>query len=262
MNSGLLFLLYVFFFFFKYIIINLYYLLKVSRDQLNYPDGSLIKNEEEYLKLYRAVTKTTGEIDDVTVKLGYFGAAAVEIIVSAVNISQSLDPRVVSDYIRRNIYQSFIGEFSYDARNVLLYPSNSVQYVGRYLNILAPNTIVNGTLIYPMPTWDEREFKDEYSGIEIAVMVILSVFIINSIIWGIVIWIKRKEKVIVASSPIFLVCMLIGSVFIYVSLYFWTPNMKTTAGCSIHVAFLLFGFTLLFGYVFLLYIYISSYFNI
>lgn len=172
----------------------------------------------------------------------------MELIVAGINASKSTDPQKVADYIRRNFHTSFIGEFSFDARNTVLYPSNSVQYVGKYANILAPQAILNGSLIYPMPTWKERVYEDKYSGIEIAVMVILAVCIINSIAWGIVIIIKRKEKNIVASSPIFLVCMLIGSVFIYVSLYFWTPNMKTSAGCSLHVAFLLFGFTLLFGY--------------
>lgn len=63
----------------------------------------------------------------------------------------------------------------------------------------------------------------------------------------IVVFIYRNEKEFVANSPIFLGSMLVGSILIYVSLFFWTPTHKTDAGCSLHVAFLLIGFLLLFG---------------
>lgn len=159
----------------------------------------------------------------------------------------STNVEVVSDAVRRNIFHSFVGDIFYDAQNRILNPGIVYQYTFEALNVLSPHTFSNGTLVYPMTPWDKRVLNTSYSGIEIAVIVFLVLAILNSLAWLVVVIIHRNEKEFVANSPLFLCSMLVGSILIYISIFFWTPTHKSDVGCSIHVAFLLFGFLLLFG---------------
>lgn len=153
----------------------------------------------------------------------------------------------IADSIRRNIYTSFVGDIYYDAQNRIMNPGIVIQYAYESHNALGPYTIANESLIYPMPTWAQRVQRTNYSAIEIVVFVFLVLSILNSIGWLIYVVYNRQKKEITANSPIFLVSMLVGSILVYISLFFWTPTHKTNVGCSLHVALLLFGFLLLFG---------------
>ena len=183
---------------------------------LGFPTGSFIKNYEEYLsyleeahpELFPNGTLNATEED---YKLGSYGTIACEAILNAIMNLDSVDIDVVSDAIRRGIFSSFVGEISFDAQNQILLPGVSYQIINdSVLNILGPHGVSNNSLVFPMPVWKERKMRSTYHNIEIAVLVFLILALINSLIWLIVIIAIRDRKEVVASSPIFLVSMLIG----------------------------------------------------
>lgn len=173
----------------------------------------------------------------------------MEIILNGILKAGSTNTIDVAHNIRTGVYNCFFGEIFYDASNRILSPGVATQKAFDVEHIIGPYKIANRSLVYPMPTWTEREEDFSHRTVEIVVIVLLIIAIINSAVWLVYLLINRSKKEIVASSPLFLACMLIGSIIIYASVFFWMPAHMSDAGCSIHVAFLMAGFMLLFGYV-------------
>src|SRR5690606_34302512 len=136
---------------------------------------------------------------------------------------QSFDNRDIAHAIRTGVFNSFLGEITYSSQNSNLNPGIIFQNAYNVSNIIGPYTVSNSSLIYPMPKWDERYESRKIEPIEIAVIIFSSLFILNSLAWAIYVIIKRKEKVIYASSPVFLVSMIAGSILIYISILLWMP---------------------------------------
>lgn len=168
-------------------------------------------------------------------------------ILHGIRFAGNLDPIEVSHAIRTHIYNCFYGEIYFDARNQILSPGVALQASYGVDHIIGPNTIATKQLVYPMPTWKERVEDFSHRGVEIAVIVVTCLVILNSIGWLIYLIIKRKKREIVASSPLFLAFMIIGSIIVYIGVLLWMPAHMTNAGCSAHVAFLMAGFMFLFG---------------
>lgn len=211
------------------------------------PEGKFIKNEEEYIKRLKSI-QPDYDPEGLAHKLGIYCTLAFETILAGMMAADNTDDVViVADAIRRNVHTSFIGDISYDAQNRITYPGVIIQYTYETHNALAPYTISNESLIYPIPTWKERSPRTKYGALEIVVMIFAILSILNSIGWLVYVVYNRERKEIAANSPIFLISLLIGSILVYISIFFWTPTHKSSVGCNLQVAFLLFGFLLLFG---------------
>lgn len=141
--------------------------------------------------------------------------AACELLLFGIEKSQAFDTPTLAHAIRTSTFNSFVGEFTFTAEGDNMYPGISLQGTYTHSNIIGPYSIVNATVIYPIPTWDERYEHNTLSGIEIAVIVILCIAILNSVGWIVYTVINRNEKKIIASSPLFLGCMLSGMSRLY-----------------------------------------------
>lgn len=182
--------------------------LKISPDG-GYPPAKCIESMEVYDKMF--IERFPDDyFDDPIYMLGYASVNAACMLLNAIEISNSFDEAKLTHTIRTEVFKSLIGEIRYDSRNGNLNEGVAVQIVGNRDNIFSPAIFSNASLIYPAPTWDERVEVSKYHATEIAINIIVPIFILNSLGWAIYIIIFRKERKIIASSPIFLICMLIG----------------------------------------------------
>lgn len=180
--------------------------------------GVYISNVHEYQEIFKKIFPHY-VTDDPVYMYGFTGAFAGEILFNAIEASNSFDENDLAHAIRTEVYHSFLGEIKFSSNNGNINDGIAVQIANDRDNIFSPAIYSNATLIYPMPTWEERVESNKYHATEIVMMVILPLVIINSIGWIIYIYIKRYEKKIIASSPIFLLSMLIGKSFKYIYIY-------------------------------------------
>jgi len=106
-------------------------------------------------------------------------------------------------------------------------------------------------LIYPAPTLTERKPPTTHmSTVEIIIIVLTSISILHALAWLLYLFCNRKHRVFVASSPVFLGTMLVGSLFFYASIFAWLPNYHfvTDVSCSLRVWLLALGWVLCCGY--------------
>lgn len=223
----------------------------LTESEFGFPNGTFVKSTHEYSKRLNDLYFPTG-FDFETLanryRIGYFSLFAFESILNSMITANSTEVRSVSDALRKYNYTSFLGVIDFNAQNVMMHPGVLSQNIANATTtVIAPLSISNHVLVYPMPEWKKRSIRSGFEKIEISVIVVVSILLVNSVAWFIYVIISRKKKEIAASSPIFLGSMLTGSILIYLSLIFWMPNHVTKAGCSLNVAFLSIGFVLLFG---------------
>lgn len=116
------------------------------------------------------------------------------------------------------------------------------------VDLVSPLSAATASIIYPMPTWEERVFAPKYytGTSQIAILVTVLIAAAFSIVMGILTFIFRDAKGIIASSPVFLYLMLFGSLFIYAGILTW-PLHTNSAMCMLHWWLLGLGFTMMFG---------------
>lgn len=231
-----------------------------------YPPGKYIKSSQEYDEIYSFIFPNRPIIEDIY-KIGYASAIACEIVLNAIEKSQSFNEKDIIQYIRIETLNSFLAEIMFSSNNANLNEGIAIQLAKNKKNILSPAVVSNASIVYPMPTWEERIESKKYHPAEITMSVFLVLGMINSIAWAIFIIIFRKERKIAAASPLFLISMIIGmfilfiicisinlfkigSILIYISLFLWMPMHTNTSTCILFVPFLLIGFMLLFGYIY------------
>jgi len=113
--------------------------------------------------------------------------------------------------------------------------------------VVGPTQASNANLIAPAPTWAERVYDSSYSDAEIAFMTLSCLFIALSVAFMIVVLALRNTSLIAASMPPFLLFILLGSIFVYLSVLLWPYHQLTTIGCHLRVWFINIGFVLVFG---------------
>jgi len=116
--------------------------------------------------------------------------------------------------------------------------------------VVGPAQASNIAPILPIPKWDERHVVNDYSSLEIAIITISFIFVVISISIGVFVIIQMDEKIIRYSSPPFLLSLLLGSIFIYVSVIASPIHGLTLFFCHLRPWLLGIGFFLLFGSLF------------
>lgn len=175
-----------------------------------FPPSKYIKTLDEYMEIFKKVHPEYYETEDPVYMYGITYNFAFETLLNGIALARSFDNDALIHAIRTGIYESFIGETTYTSSNTNMNPGISVQIANDRNNIFAPSTVSNYTIVYPIPTWDERIESYKYHATEIVVIVILIICILNSLGWIAYVIIFRKEEKITASSPVFLICMLAG----------------------------------------------------
>lgn len=219
---------------------------------VNYTDSPFIGSRKNYEDLYDELFGKNPDFHRPYIPgygISYYSFIAGELILNAIYNAKSLNLYDIDNALGRTRMNTMIGLISYAADNSILNPGIGYQRTNKgYYNLISPGSVSNSTLVYPMPKWNERIKNNSIGVLQILVMIFTCIMILNSIGWIIYIYLYRKHKIIISSSHIFLISMLIGSIIIYISLFFWHPlNNTYESFCYLYVWILSIGFTIFFG---------------
>jgi len=208
------------------------------------PSG--VTSAQQFYNAY--VNFTSGTYLDITsAPLSMANAYALE---EAISKAQSIDAMAVYNMFPTILMNSFFGKIGFngfgqnDAKSVA---NIQISKTGT-IDILSPLSASTASIVFPMPNWDERIWIKQpfgYAG-EQAIAVLAGLAVIFSIAMGVLTFFYRKRKAIIASSPLFLGIMLIGSVLIYGGIFTWTLT-STDQLCMAHWWLLGLGFAIMFG---------------
>eukprot|EP01104_Vermistella_antarctica_P009743 TRINITY_DN2529_c0_g1_i1.p1 TRINITY_DN2529_c0_g1~~TRINITY_DN2529_c0_g1_i1.p1 ORF type:complete len:726 (+),score=223.33 TRINITY_DN2529_c0_g1_i1:225-2402(+) len=180
-------------------------------------------------------------------------AAAGVALQTGIESAGTLEKTRVMKFLKSLNFECFFGAIGIDFLTGAnkLHPMVAVQY-GRNekLVAVAPEQIATEFAVYPMPTWDERTYDDdwyEYTS-EIVMTVLASVCITISVGFIVFVLATRRHFVMVAASPIFLILALVASCFVYASVFTW-QLYTTDAACAVLPWLLGIGATLFFACV-------------
>ena len=86
------------------------------------------------------------------------GAASVGVLVQAVERAGTFDSGTVADVLATGEFETLYGRLSFDQNGQSQAPSLYLQYdVNMTVQTVYPPDASSGTLVYPMPTWNERD---------------------------------------------------------------------------------------------------------
>lgn len=159
-------------------------------------------------------------------------------------------PASVFDAFRTVLVSSFYGKIGFngygqdDAKSL----ANTQRNRTDGIELVSPLSAATASIVYPMPTWTDRIFAPKwFSGAsQIAILVIVLIAAAFSIFMAVLTFVFRQAKGIIASSPLFLYLMLLGSLFIYAGILTW-PLHTNSAMCMLHWWLLGLGFTMMYG---------------
>lgn len=175
--------------------------------------------------------------------MGLFTVFACEIYLKSMqNRNTVTDSNQVLDGIIKGRFNTLLGEIYYSVNHENQNSGISLQKTPQYMNIIGPYQVSNTTIIYPIPTWKEREYREEYHTIEIITMVLALVMIINILIIGLLITLKQKQT----KEMIF---MLLGGLLLSILVILWSPIHLTTTTCVTIPILIILGLLFIVGYV-------------
>ncbi|MEM2301664.1 MAG: amino acid ABC transporter substrate-binding protein, partial [Sulfolobales archaeon] len=110
---------------------------------------------EEFMSLFSSVTGDPKILPD---QHSGSAAAAVFLLVKAIEIAQSLDPSAVREAFNKMHLMTLLGEFKIDPATgkQLAHKMVLTQWQGGKLVIVWPSDAAEKKLYYPLPTWDEK----------------------------------------------------------------------------------------------------------
>jgi len=213
-------------------------------DSAQYPTDQYFGNAATFRALDRSTTSSTVTVSN---SLSLWAAHAMLMVYNAIKTTKSTDQERVADAIRRGVTDTFLGTFAFDADNSQTFAGSLRQIVNYSIPVISPLVLQEIDLIFPMPKWDERVNVPHWDGVEYAALVVLSLAVANTIFWFVWTIVNRRNQTVTASAPTFLALMLVGSLFIYISLFLSVPYYLTSAMCGARVWLLTIGTTLLMG---------------
>jgi branched-chain amino acid transport system substrate-binding protein len=178
------------------------------------------------------------------------GAAVGILFQSAIERVRSLDTDAVRAMIIRLNLETYFSTISVDERGAnSAKPMAGMQYdENTDIQLVAPEIDAQTLLVFPMPTWDERVYVDDWyeHGSEIAMTTLAAILIAVCLAAAVFVFAKRRHPVLVASSAPFLIVFLLGACLVLTSIFLW-QLYATDAACALLPWFLGIGFTLFFG---------------
>eukprot|EP01122_Echinamoeba_exundans_P016055 TRINITY_DN8024_c0_g1_i1.p1 TRINITY_DN8024_c0_g1~~TRINITY_DN8024_c0_g1_i1.p1 ORF type:complete len:797 (+),score=117.56 TRINITY_DN8024_c0_g1_i1:186-2393(+) len=178
----------------------------------------------------------------------YSGIALME----AVKRAGSLNEADVTFALSRLDIETLKGRIAWSGDHSNLGLASFMQFQNGSMTTVGPLTARSAKLIYPIPSWDERQYvaKPYSLAAEWGVTVLFVVGILSNIVFGAILIKYWSNPVIRASSPIFLVVILVGTSILYSAVWVWMPSLATTASCHLRFWMLVVGFGLTFGSLF------------
>jgi 7 transmembrane sweet-taste receptor of 3 GCPR/Periplasmic binding protein len=157
-----------------------------------------------------------------------FGAIAPLLLVEAVRNARSLAPDEVQFQLGRLDLATFYGRVRFSVDRLSLVDPVILQALNGTLLPVGPPRARVTKPVFPEPTWQERVYSPaffDYTS-EIVIAVFIGLAILVSLFFMLFVVIYRHHDVIRASSPLFCLIILLGSIFVYCSIFCWMLYQK------------------------------------
>lgn len=175
--------------------------------------------------------------------MGLFTMFACEILLKSMQLSDTVDDiDSILKKLKFSRFNSMLGEIYYSSTNENQNGGVSLQKLPESMGIIGPYQVTNASLIYPMPTWSEREYDTRYHASEIGMIVILSIGMINIMVWSIILVLKQVQT-------LDFMIISIGGLFILIGTLLWTPSHIFISSCVTIPILLSIGLTLIIGII-------------
>jgi hypothetical protein len=178
----------------------------------------------------------------------YSGIALME----AIKRAGSLNEGDVTFALSRLDLETLKGRIAWSGDHANLGVASFMQFQNGSMKTVGPLTARSANLIFPIPSWEDRQYiaKPYSLAAEWGVTVLFAVGILTNIVFGAILIKYWSNPVIRASSPIFLVVILVGTSILYSTIWVWMPTLANTASCHLRFWMLVVGFGLTFGSLF------------
>eukprot|EP01123_Difflugia_compressa_P000448 TRINITY_DN10527_c0_g1_i1.p1 TRINITY_DN10527_c0_g1~~TRINITY_DN10527_c0_g1_i1.p1 ORF type:complete len:633 (+),score=80.52 TRINITY_DN10527_c0_g1_i1:283-1899(+) len=210
----------------------------------DFPPSDNITSSAKFVKAFKNIT---GLIPSWYSANTYNNGFALELVIEK---AQSINSSALNNVFPYILETNFFGPLGYNGWgwNDKIVSLIVQRDENKTVRIVFPTGTATNDIVYPFVKWESRIFesyflKEPTEKAMFALFIFFLVFNIFCLLFLIKNW---KARSIVASSPVFLSIMLIGSVLMYSTVPVWM--LYADAGsCHLRVWFLSFGFTLLFG---------------
>ncbi|MDP2435775.1 MAG: ABC transporter substrate-binding protein, partial [archaeon] len=172
----------------------------------------------------------------------------------AITKSQSIETEAIQNVLPLISENSFYGKLVFDVygtndKKTTLVTQTDLNNVNR---IVYPNSAIQMSVIYPIPTLDERVMEAGFytHSSEIAITVVTCVNIVHCLLWMVFVFHYRQHVVFRAAQAEFLYLFLFGGVLILLGIFTWQIYV-TSSSCQAAPWLFAVGFTLLVGTVFI-----------
>src|SRR5689334_17503120 len=98
---------------------------------------------------------------------------------------------------------------------------------------MSPPYISTSTIVYPMPTWEERIFDPHTTTTELVFYALAASGMLLCIFFGIITIIYRNHKVVKCATWKLLIIMLIGNMISLSSIFAWNMNNISNTTCTL-----------------------------
>lgn len=238
------------FFLILFLIFINFILKKIINSEFEFENAEFIKNEQHYIDIYEDLFPNN--IVDDSYKIGFFTLIAGEIMLKSMQVAESTDDMdLILDKIKRTRFNTMLGELYYSPQHENQNSGISLQKFPDQIGIFGPYQVSNTSLIYPMPTWEQRDYKPDYHRNEVIGISLISINIVIIIVWFVVLLLKRQQTIE------FLIISF-GLLLIMIMSLIWSPHHTYTSTCVARPILTTLGLLMIIGYDHLIYIYFNS----
>lgn len=208
----------------------------------NYPRQANFMNAREYDDLIQTRYQHPANIYNAHATLTGF------LLSNAILLADNNSTQAVENALRTAQFPSFMGISRYDPQRRQLMDNVIIQRSDSQDQVIGPALAARTTMIYPMPTWEQRVFKVQWGHpSEIIGLTLMLICTLISLGWLIFVFMHWNSKPIKAASPVFCVVIIFGSIVMYASNITWMPNLVSETTCILRAWLLPLGFMMMFG---------------
>lgn len=214
----------------------------------NFGTDPIFGSTQRFVQLYQ--NKYTALPDDYAA----FGAIAGLVYQTAIEQANSFSQVDVRNTMERLNLDTFMGQLFFGSDHSNQLSCLFVQLVNGTRKVIGPPLaqLESFDVIHPFPTWRERVFARTFNEFTSENVFFSIALLGNALSIGLLIYVvaARDSPIIKASSPNLLIIFLIGSMFLYSSIFTWSLSNVTSEACYIQSWLLSLGWTIMFGALF------------
>eukprot|EP01122_Echinamoeba_exundans_P012366 TRINITY_DN5144_c0_g1_i1.p1 TRINITY_DN5144_c0_g1~~TRINITY_DN5144_c0_g1_i1.p1 ORF type:complete len:879 (+),score=148.47 TRINITY_DN5144_c0_g1_i1:108-2744(+) len=179
--------------------------------------------------------------------------AAAEVFQAALLKGKSLDPTILKSSIDQISVTTFQGPVTFDQFGQPIVTEVPIiqNDLALQSQVLIPVAAATGDFVYPAPAWDQRDYVPKYvsTPAESVLLAFAALLILIGLILLVVVVVLRNNDVFRASTPAFLVILLLGCLMCLVAIFNWTLT-PTSGMCIARVWLLALGSSCILGTTF------------